>query len=139
MRNATRIRVDPSKATETGWKGYVIRFVFGGTVTALAGWIAAKYGAVVGGLFLAFPAILPASVTLVRKHENAHAASEDAYGAMLGSLGLVAFGAVIWVASARLASWLVLLLAFGAWFAGALIAYLVDQWHAGRRAAPSRG
>lgn len=133
MSNGTRIRADPAKAKETGWKGYVIRFAFGGTVTALAGWIAAKYGAVVGGLFLAFPAILPASVTLVRKHENAHAAAEDAYGAMLGSVGLVAFGAVIWRASAHLAWWLVLLLAFAAWFAGAVIAYLLDQWHARTR------
>jgi hypothetical protein len=36
-------------------------------MTAIPGWIASKYGPVVGGLFLAFPAIFPASATLVEK------------------------------------------------------------------------
>ncbi len=94
--NDSRIRVDIGKVKETSWKGYAIRFLFGGVVTAFTGWVAAKSGPVVGGLFLAFPAILPASVTLVREHEDADAAGQDAYGAMLGSIGLAAFGAVIW-------------------------------------------
>jgi hypothetical protein len=133
--NGTRIHVDLAKVKETSWKAYVIRFLFGGAVTALAGWIAAKYGPVVGGLFLAFPAILPASVTLVRDHDSEQAAGQDAYGAMLGSLGLVAFGGVIWGLSAHLPGWLVLALALAAWFAGSLTAYLVDRWRARDMAA----
>jgi hypothetical protein len=72
--------------------------------------IAAKWGPVVGGLFLAFPAIFPASATLVEKHEREkkekanlrgdrrarEAAALEAAGAVLGSLGLIAFGVAIW-------------------------------------------
>jgi len=46
------------------------RFVFGGMVTALAGLVADHYGPILGGLFLAFPGIFPAGVSLVEKHKN---------------------------------------------------------------------
>jgi hypothetical protein len=36
-----------------------------GAITAAAGLIAGLYGPTIGGLFLAFPSILPASLTLV--------------------------------------------------------------------------
>jgi len=39
-------------------------------VTAVAGIIANKFGPAIGGLFLAFPAIFPASATLIEKHEK---------------------------------------------------------------------
>jgi hypothetical protein len=138
MNSRTRIHADLAKLKETSWKGYAIRFLFGGAVTVFAGWIAAKDGPVVGGLFLAFPAILPASVTLIRQHEDAHAAGQDAYGAVLGSIGLVAFGGMVWAASAHLASWLVLLLALAAWLAVSLIAYFVDGWRAGKQGKSAR-
>ena len=90
-------------------------------MTVVAGLIAARFGPVIGGLFLAFPAIFPASATLIEKHvrerkENAgllgarrgkEAAALDAAGAALGSFGLAAFGLVIWlmiVQSPRLGS-----------------------------------
>ena len=41
-----------------------------GAITVLTGLVAKKYGPVLGGLFLAFPAIFPASVTLIEKHER---------------------------------------------------------------------
>jgi hypothetical protein len=74
------------------------RFVLGGAITTAAGLIAELYGPAIGGLFLAFPAILPASLTLVAKHQEdrkrqhglrgvvrgRHAAALDAFGALLG-------------------------------------------------------
>jgi len=71
-------------------------------ITALAGIIAKKFGPGIGGLFLAFPAIFPASATLIEKHEKEkkeslglkgaargrNAASIDAAGSSLGSVGL---------------------------------------------------
>ena len=65
---------------------------------------------VIGGLFLAFPAIFPAGVTLVAKREKLKkqragydgtnrgrlAAALDARGACLGCFGLLAFAAVVW-------------------------------------------
>lgn len=43
---------------------------FGGLITAIAGVIAKQFGPAVGGLFLAFPAIFPASATLMEKDES---------------------------------------------------------------------
>ena len=68
-----------------------------------------------GGLFLAFPAIFSASATLIEKHERERkekvglrgtrrgkeAAALDAAGAALASLGLLAFGAAIWLLAPR--------------------------------------
>ena len=62
------VRINPSAVLRTRWYEYLIRFVLGGAMTAAAGFIALQYGPIIGGLFLAFPAIFPASVTLVEKH-----------------------------------------------------------------------
>ena len=104
------VKLKLSALAEGHWYEYAIRFVLGGAVTMLAGWIAAKCGPAVGGLFLAFPAILPASATLVEKHERERkenaglqgakrgrdAAALEATGAALGSIGLMAFATIVW-------------------------------------------
>src|SRR5579862_4336148 len=96
------IKIQPSAMRETQFHEYAIRFLLGGGITLVAGLIAKGFGPEVGGLFLAFPAILPASVTLVAKHEKEKkaesglgghrrgtaAAAVDAAGTVLGSLGL---------------------------------------------------
>ena len=97
-----QIKVDPSIIGQARWYEYAIRFLFGGLIAAVAGIIAKEFGAVVGGLFLAFPAIFPASATLIEKHERQKkeekglrgtrrgrgAASVDAAGSAMGSIGL---------------------------------------------------
>jgi hypothetical protein len=96
------ISFDLSALRRTHWYEYALRLFFGGVVTLIAGWIAKRYGPVVGGLFLAFPAIFPASATLVQKHETEKkgkagitdhsrgrkAAALDARGATLGCVAL---------------------------------------------------
>lgn len=103
------VSVNPSALRRTGWKDYAIRFLFGGLVTVATGLIAQHFGPGVGGLFLAFPAIFPASATLVEKSEikkkkqaglngarrGAQAAALDAGGAAIGSIGLIGFGLVV--------------------------------------------
>jgi hypothetical protein len=74
---------------------YVLRFVFGGAVTVGTGLVTKRYGPAVGGLFLAFPAILPATLTLVGRHDGRADAADDARGARLGALALAGFAAVI--------------------------------------------
>src|SRR5579864_5603757 len=105
-----RVKIDLSVLGQTKWQDYALRFFFGGLVTAIAGIIARVYGPVVGGLFLAFPAIFPASATLIEKHEKERkqhsglhgekrargAASLDAAGAARGSIGLMLFALLIW-------------------------------------------
>ena len=79
-------------------------------MTVLAGLIADHFGPVVGGLFLAFPGIFPAGVSLVEKHKKQREeaegkrgirsasaeASVEAAGASVGTLGLMGFALVVW-------------------------------------------
>ena len=88
----------------------VLRFLFGGICTVAAGLMAKRYGPGIGGLFLAFPAIFPAGLTLIQAHEKEKKASigsdgtrrgrisacVDASGAALGACGLMAFALVCW-------------------------------------------
>ena len=98
-------------------------------ITAIAGLIAKKFGPGVGGLFLAFPAIFPASATLIEKHEKQKkekealddaergrkAASVDAAGSAMGSVGLLLFALLVWQFLPHHAPWLVLTSATLAW------------------------
>jgi hypothetical protein len=103
-----KLRFDSLKQTKP--TEYVSRFVFGGLVTVLAGFVADHFGPVMGGLFLAFPGIFPAGVSLVEKHKTLREkaegklgswsargqASVEATGASVGSLGLIGFAVVLW-------------------------------------------
>jgi hypothetical protein len=94
----------------TSLRDNLVRFSLGGGITAAAALIAGHYGPVIGGLFLAFPAIFPAGATLIEKREKLKkqragydgtnrgrlAAALDARGACLGCIGLLAFAAVVW-------------------------------------------
>jgi hypothetical protein len=98
-------------------------------VAVIAGMIADRYGPVIGGLFLAFPGIFPASISLVEKHKRLREekegkvgtrsargeASVEAAGASIGALGLAAFAITLWLrlSSHGLAS--TLLAAVSAW------------------------
>jgi MFS family permease len=109
------VEADPKSIKQTSWRGYLLRFGFGGAITVIAGLIAQRFGPEVGGLFLAFPAILPASLTLVEKHDGRRASGASALGAAFGSLGLLAFGLVVWQLAERWPAWQVLLVATLAW------------------------
>jgi len=110
-----RPRFRPSALAEVnGWE-YVVRFAFGGIVTMGTGLAAHAWGPSVGGLFLAFPAILPASLTLVQMHEGRRETVAEARGALLGTLGLLAFAALAWVLAARWPAALVLVVATAGW------------------------
>ena len=117
-----RIQVDLSALAQTQWHEYAVRFLLGGLITTLAGIIAKEFGPGVGGLFLAFPAIFPASATLIEKHEKEKkeslglkgeargriAASIDAAGSSMGSIGLVVFALVVSQFISRGRAWIVL-------------------------------
>ncbi|MGC2637710.1 MAG: DUF3147 family protein [Acidobacteriaceae bacterium] len=108
---------------------YLMRFLFGGAATVLAGLIAKKFGPGIGGLFLAFPAIFPASATLIEKHEKQRkskighdgtargrmAASIDAAGAAMATLGLCGFAIVLVVLLPRHNAALVIAAATAVW------------------------
>ena len=123
------------------WREYLVRFVFGGLITAATGLIAKKWGPAVAGLFLAFPAIFPAGATLIEKHEKEKkkkagldgtargraAASVDAAGAAMGSIGLMVFGVVVWRFLPSHASWAVLTVAGVAWMGVSVLIWWVRK------------
>lgn len=110
-----KARFQPQQLRKTTPTEYLLRFGFGGVVALAASAAGQAWGPRVGGLFLAFPALLPAGLLLVKEHDGRGAATDDARGAVLGSLGLVGFGVVIWLTAERLAPWLSLTLALGTW------------------------
>jgi hypothetical protein len=124
-----KVKGDISDLKKTTPAEYAIRFLFGGLVAVTAGLIAHRYGPQVGGLFLAFPAIFPASATLIDKHERkkeedggcdgagngARAAGADAVGAAIGSIGLVGFAIVVMITANRFPILECLSLAFAVW------------------------
>ncbi len=105
----------------TSWWEHAIRFVFGGAITVIAGLLAKKYGPAFGGLFLAFPAIFPASATMLERHERIEkeqkgvnpgnrgcdAAALDARGAAMGSLALMIFAVFVWLLLPAKLGWMI--------------------------------
>jgi uncharacterized membrane protein (GlpM family) len=112
----TPIQCELSRLSQTSLREYCARFLFGGLATAAVGIIATAFGPSVAGLFLAFPAILIASLTLVGSHDGNAAAGSDALGAATGAIGLFAFGAIVWKLSQEVSGVLTLILASAAWF-----------------------
>src|SRR5437870_13364365 len=68
-----------------------LRFGFGAVIALLASVAGTLGGPRFGGLFLAFPAVLPAALTLIEKKEGTTKAWADASGGVLGAIGLAAF------------------------------------------------
>lgn len=135
------IKVNPSALKQTKWHEYLVRFAFGGLITAAAGIIAKKFGPEVGGLFLAFPAIFPATATLIEKHETEkkqkkglkgivrgrNAASVDAAGSAMGSVGLFVFAVIVLHFIAGHNLWLVLAGAMLGWLAVSVLTWSIRK------------
>jgi Protein of unknown function (DUF3147) len=66
---AMRVSFHFDALRKTKWSEYAVRFIFGGTISVIAAVLAGHFGPAFGGLFLAFPAIFPASATLLEKRE----------------------------------------------------------------------
>ena len=81
-----KVAVNIAAVYRSKWYEHIIRFAFGGAVTLVAGIIANHYGPEIGGLFLAFPAIFPATATLLEKHESQKNQANYALGKWLESM-----------------------------------------------------
>lgn len=133
------ITLSISGLKQSRWYEYAVRFLFGGLVTAVAGLIAKIYGPAVGGLFMAFPAIFPATATLIEKHEQERkaklglngsrraqlAVAADSAGAALGSIGLAAFAACGWLLLPTHSVIVVLVISALAWSAVSVAAWFI--------------
>jgi hypothetical protein len=137
----TPVRVDGSALRDSKFSQYAVRFLFGGIVTAVAGLVAQHYGPVIAGLLLAFPAIFPASATLIEKHEKQQkekngmsgmvrgrrAASVDAAGSAMGSLGLLVFAVIVWRFLPAHSAWAVLSGAAAAWAVVSVVVWQIRK------------
>jgi hypothetical protein len=141
-----RVTFDFSTLANTRWYEYGVRFLFGGAITVIAGLLAKRFGPVFGGLFLAFPAIFPASATLVEKHEREkkqkarimnttrgrQAAALDARGATLGGLGLICFALLVWKLLPVWNAGIVLCVALSLWLGVSVLIWRVSKRHSTR-------
>ena len=139
------IQFNLSALKRTRWYEYGIRFLLGGGITVVAGFLANRYRPILGGLFLAFPAIFPASATLVEKHETQKkrragmsgssrgrlAAALDSRGAILGSLSLVCFALTVWLLLPLLNAALTLAIALAAWMGLSIAMWRFEKHHRG--------
>jgi hypothetical protein len=105
------------------------------------GVIAQKFGPGIGGIFLAFPAIFPASATLIEKHElqkkqragmngilrSRDVAGVDAAGAAMGSIGLLAFAVIMYLMLPNHPVWEVFTAAVLVWMAVAVLVWRIHK------------
>jgi hypothetical protein len=118
---------------QTRWQDLVIRFIFGATISVVAGIVGLTLGARVGGILLGFPAILPATLTLIAKEEGERHSFHDLLGTIAGAFGLVGFGVVAALAIGRMNVFIALALALVAWVVIVGLFYLVwATWLRGR-------
>ncbi len=105
---------------------YAIRFLFGAGVALLAALVGQLVSLRAGGLFLAFPAILPATLTLIQQKEGRRQAQDDDIGAIAGGVGLVVFALAGWLAliAFNLSGPAVLGVAFLAWAIASLTPFV---------------
>ena len=131
------IGIDFSKLRKTRPSSYISRFLFGCALTLVVSLTGMWGGAVIGGLFLAFPGIFPPGISYVEKKEverkkeaglqgtrNARAlASLHAAGASEGTFGLMAFAAIVWLGLPRFGLAKSLTAATVSWFAVSYVAW----------------
>jgi hypothetical protein len=118
-------RLQPARLEEIGASDLLIRFAFGALISIVAGVVSLLWNAKAGGMFLAFPAILPATLTLIEKKQSKREAEEDDEGAILGSVAMFAFAATATWTLTALPAGLSLAAAGTAWLSAAVLLYIV--------------
>lgn len=103
----------------------LLRFILGATVSLGAAIVTVVLGPLAGGVFLAFPAILPATLTLLERDKGTVAAVGDARGALAGALGLVAFAVTVIILAHHTPAAITLLTALSAWIVASLLLYVI--------------
>jgi hypothetical protein len=140
---AVKIQVNLASLEQIQWHEYLTRFLLGGAITVITGLIARQFGPVVGGLFLAFPAIFPCGATLIDKHERDKkcragiphtirgrlAAALDARGAAMGTIALALFALLVWKLLPQHNAALTLAAALAVWLALAILLWRLRKLH----------
>jgi small-conductance mechanosensitive channel len=118
----------PAKIRQVRARDLAVRFVAGALTSVAAGVVTLGFGARAGGILLAFPAILAASLTLIERQEDRAEAREDARGAVWGGFALAAFAAVAALTLGTLSGALALVVAGVVWVIVAVLGYML-AWY----------
>ncbi len=119
------VTADLQKLKDAKPSDLAVRFVFGAAISVVAALVSMRFGPKVGGLFLAFPALLPATLTLLEQKEGMLKATADASGGIIGAFGLVAFAVVASLLLRATLPVIALAAALLAWIAVAIGLYFV--------------
>lgn len=128
--------VDLREAAAHGIGDHAIRFLFGAAIALVAGVIGMALGPKLGGVFLGFPAILPASLTLIQKRSGKEKAAVDSLGAILGASALVVFALLSMLLVTRLGVVPALVISLTAWLLVAIALYALIRRLVHREPSP---
>ncbi|TMD91008.1 MAG: DUF3147 family protein [Chloroflexi bacterium] len=118
-----RPRFDGGAIRKQSPREYLVRFAFGAVISAGAAAVAIAFGARIGGILLAFPAILPASLTLIERKSGRKEAVVDSTGAAMGGAALVVFAIVAAWGLPRMNAVAALVLAGLSWVVSVLVLF----------------
>lgn len=118
--------VDLGSLREIRLRALALRFVFGAAVSVVAGLVGIAAGQRAGGVMLAAPAVLPATLTIIERKEGRGPAVTEVQGAVLGAVALIGFAVVAAASMARLPLAAALLGALAAWAAAAIGGYMAQ-------------
>ncbi len=90
----------------------------------VAGLIGVLAGKAAGGVMLAAPAVLPATLAITERHEGRGPAVTEVEGAVPGAIALIGFAGVAAASKARIPLGAALLAALATWVAVAIGGYL---------------
>lgn len=126
----------PSEIGSHGFKDYALRFGFGAGISLVAGLMGMWLGPKFGGVWLGFPAILPASLTLVQKKDGKEQAAIDSEGAVLGAIAFVVYAVIVVLLVTRWVVLPTLVVALLVWLAVAVALYALARMIFHREPSP---
>ena len=128
------VGINPRAVRRPEWPQLTVRFAFGAAIAIAAGLLGMRFGARVGGVFLAFPAILPAALTLLERTEGVTETGVDAVGASLGAAAMLVFSLTILWLGRRVPPAAAVVIAAGVWMIVAAALFAVARPLLGRMA-----
>lgn len=116
--------VDFRALRELRLKDLALRFVFGAAISVAAGVIGVLVGPRAGGVTLAAPAVLPATLTIIERLEGRGPAVTEIEGAVPGAIALIGFSLVAAATIVKLPLAAALFLPLATWVVVAIAGYL---------------
>ena len=111
-----------------------LRFAFGAGISVVAGLVGIVAGQRAGGVMLAAPVVLTATLTIIERQEGRGPAVTEVQGAVPGALALIGFALVAAASIAALPLAAALIAALATWVVAAIGGYLAQSvllpaWH----------